>query len=518
MPQRREVTTELPIHLPSHSSSAPARSPAPSRSAAVSLRGRLTVVAALAGATCVGALAAFVVVASSAGAGLAAGGRVAVLTLLALIALAAMAVVVAALRVLHTAVRPLEGAAREMGGAATVDRGETDREVAGVLGRLDGVASDLRARQADLDRSRTAFRQAVTRMGDVLAATHDLAGIVDALIETALLVIPGDAAVFYEMAAAPDRLIATHARGADVVGSRIRGTGLAGLAAATRGVALLRPDRPRAVAGPGPRLALTPADLDPAEPPSVAGVAVPLRSRGRILGVLAVYGTTDARWFGNEDVALLVSLLRQAEVAVANIELHEQTRREALTDGVTGLWNRRHFDLRLRDAVAASQRFHEPFAVAIFDLDNFKRINDTWDHFTGDAALVHFAALLRRATRDVDVPCRWGGEEFAVLLQRAGTDDALIVAQRVVDVLRVTPLDRNGSTISMTVSGGVATFPDDGASGPDVVAAADGALLRAKALGKDRVERAVPILPGDSRTLVVDVTDVGLVARRPSGG
>jgi two-component system cell cycle response regulator len=344
------------------------------------------------------------------------------------------------------------------------------------------LRDDLRNREEELDRTRAAFREAVGHLGDVLAATHDLGGIVEAVVETALLVVPATSAVFYELAGGPDHLVATTARGV-APGVTLDGSGLAGAAARHRSVVTTGPTESAFDIG---------ESLDPHEPAASAAVAAPVQCRGRTIGVLAVYSAHAVRSFSDDEVGLLVSLLRQAEVAITNIELHEQARREALTDGVTGLWNRRQFDIRVREAVTASQRFGEPFGVALFDLDDFKRINDTYDHFTGDAALVHFAALLRRATRDVDVASRWGGEEFAVLVQRATPLEVEAIADRILDALRQTPLQRGELTIRFTSSAGVASFPWDGSTGAEVVNAADGALLRAKTSGKDRVERALP--------------------------
>jgi diguanylate cyclase (GGDEF)-like protein len=381
-----------------------------------------------------------------------------------------------------------------------------------VVTALDDAGRDLRARQRELDGTRTAVRQALTKLGDVLASTHDFDGILEAVVDMALLVVPADAAVYYRLVAAPDHLESAHARGFASGARLLAGTGMAGSAARTRAVVSLTtpvpPPRTSDGEGPSATMVLDPADLDPVEPPAVAGVAVPIHSLGRLVGVLAVYGTSVGRPFTEDEAGLLMSLLRQVEVALANIELHEQARRDALTDGVTGLWNRRHFDIRVAEAVAYSQRYGEPFSLAIFDLDDFKRINDTWDHFTGDAALVHFAEILRRATRDVDVACRWGGEEFAVLLQRAGPAEVELIAQRVVDMIRDAPLQREGEDISFTVSAGVASFPWDGTTGGEVLSRADAALLRAKAAGKDRVERA-------SSPIVVDVTDGGVRAVPP---
>jgi diguanylate cyclase (GGDEF)-like protein len=409
--------------------------------------------------------------------------------------LAGISAAVVAIGALHTVVQPLEAVAeaavRLADGPYLVRLpGASGPEMRAIAAALAEAAADLHARQEELDGTRSAFRQALSRLGEVLASTHDFEGIVDAIVETALLVVPADAAVFYRLAASPDHLEAWHARGVAPGEKLLAGGGLAGAAARSHAVTILS----------------NPAELDAAEPRAIAAIAAPLHSLGRLVGVLAVYGTTVGRPFSAEETELLVSLLRQVEVAVVNIELHERARRDALTDGVTGLWNRRHFDLRLQEAVASAQRYGEDFSVAMFDLDDFKRVNDTWDHFTGDAALVHFAGLLRTATREVDVACRWGGEEFAVLLQRAGPVAAATIAQRVVELVRTTPLARGGQDIGLTVSAGVASFPSDGSDGEQVLARADAALLRAKAAGKDRVERASS--PTDT-ALVVDVTEGG---------
>ncbi|GAC1306643.1 MAG: hypothetical protein NVSMB16_02650 [Acidimicrobiales bacterium] len=344
--------------------------------------------------------------------------------------------------------------------------------------------------EEELSRARDSFHLALSRLGKVLEATHDEDRIIEAIVEVALLVIPGECAIYFRPGGVPGRIRATHSVGITpsdegAQGFQLDGTGLAGSAAMRLQLAVLGPEP-----APPDAVSVPVESLDPCEPAARAGVAVPVFGGGRLVGILAVYGTTVGRPFSLDEVGLLVSLLRQAEVAINNVEVHVQVRREALTDGVTGLWNRRQFDIRLREAVAASQRFGEPFGVAVFDLDDFKQINDTWDHLTGDAALVHFAAVLRSTTRDVDISCRWGGEEFAVLLQRSAPNDVATVVQRVVDTLRATPLTKGGQTIAFTVSAGVAGYPDDGLTAQQVFAAADAALLRAKAGGKDRLERA----------------------------
>ncbi len=140
----------------------------------------------------------------------------------------------------------------------------------------------------------------------------------------------------------------------------------------------------------------------------------------------------------------------------------------------------------------AALRFGEPFSVVVLDLDDFKQVNDRVGHAAGDCALRHVAAVLAAGSREFDVACRWGGEEFALLLPRTGAEDAARVAERALGALRATLVDVGGRALRLTASAGVAAFPVDGVDGPSVVDAADAALLRAKALGKDQVRRARP--------------------------
>jgi len=184
---------------------------------------------------------------------------------------------------------------------------------------------------------------------------------------------------------------------------------------------------------------------------------------------------------------------------------YEAAHRDARTDSLTGLWNRRHFDERMAEAVIGALLRAEPFSVAIFDLDDFKSVNDRYGHRAGDTALQHIAALLQAGTRESDIACRWGGEEFAVLFEHTRPADALRVADRVGRAMRATAIDLGGTDIRVTVSAGVSCFPSDGNDGPAVLEAADDALRRAKSLGKDRVERAW------SPTAVVDLTDAARV-------
>ncbi|HEX2850136.1 MAG TPA: diguanylate cyclase, partial [Acidimicrobiales bacterium] len=368
--------------------------------------------------------------------------------------------------------------------AQAVSRGDFDRhvDVAGdaeisALGRaFNQMTVDLREQVRQLEQSRNEFRTAIARLGDVLVSTHDIGGIIDVVLEAATLTTKGEAAVFFERVAMPARIRASAVHGVGSVPDlELNGTGIAGAAARRLGP----------VSFPGPD------DLAPDEPPVTAAVAVPVVSDGRLFGVIGVYGRRNDSLFSEEDVHTLQTLARQAEVAIGNVMLHDETQRQARTDGTTGLWNRREFELRAREAVKESERFHDPFGVIVVDVDDFKRINDRWDHSTGDAALIWIASKLSEGTREIDVVARWGGEEFIVLLPRAGLDETHLVAERVRSVIAREPMVDGAVTIPITVSVGYAVQPFDGRTADDLFKAADAALLRAKRNGKNRVERAI---------------------------
>lgn len=371
--------------------------------------------------------------------------------------------------------------------AMAVSRGELDKrvEVKGdrelvALGRaFNQMTDNLRQYVSQLQQSRSEFQSAISRLGDVLVSTHDIGGILDVVLEAATLTLKAEVAVFYERIAMPARIRASAvwgSPGAALPDIELNGTGVAGGAAKD-----LAP-----VTFPGNGW------LDLSEPVVSSAIAVPVRSDSRLFGVLAVYGRQKDSVFTPEDVDTLSTLARQAEVAIGNVVLHDETRRQARTDGLTGLWNRREFELRAREAVKEAERFGEPFGVVLVDIDNFKLVNDRYDHTTGDAALIWIASKLSEATREIDVVARWGGEEFIVLLPRAGVDESATVAERIRVAVAREPMVDGSRSIPLTVSVGFAVRPHDGGSADELFKVADAALLRAKRAGKNRVERAEP--------------------------
>jgi diguanylate cyclase (GGDEF)-like protein len=228
----------------------------------------------------------------------------------------------------------------------------------------------------------------------------------------------------------------------------------------------------------------------PGEPPAGAGaMAMPLRSGGHPFGVLAYYGRPTA--FDDEDVDSLAILVRQAETAIENSFLYEEAVRLSLTDGMTGLWNRRNFDLRLDAELSRAVRFSEPFAVLFVELDQMKVVNDRHGHQAGDTVLIELARRLTEAVREVDVVARWGGDEFTLLLPKTGLAGALLLAEKIRAAANNAPFRIDTGSLDITISVGVAAYPEHGSSGKELVAAADGAMYLAKARGRNRVEHAV---------------------------
>ncbi|HVO11598.1 MAG TPA: diguanylate cyclase [Vicinamibacteria bacterium] len=169
---------------------------------------------------------------------------------------------------------------------------------------------------------------------------------------------------------------------------------------------------------------------------------------------------------------------------VIEIESYERTERSATTDGLTGLFNHAFFLQALRQELLRSRRQGLKAALLLLDLDDFKRVNDLRGHVEGDRALMRATAVLRESVRGIDIAARYGGEEFAVLLPDTSRLGALVVAERIRRRLE----ERFArSRPQLTVSGGVAVFPEDASTPADLIVRADAALYAAKAAGKNRI-------------------------------
>jgi diguanylate cyclase (GGDEF)-like protein len=167
----------------------------------------------------------------------------------------------------------------------------------------------------------------------------------------------------------------------------------------------------------------------------------------------------------------------------------EAMERSAVTDGLTGLFNRPYFHSSLKVEAKRSRRYDLNFSLVMLDLDNFKQVNDQHGHVVGDEALATVSELIRQNVREIDVPCRYGGEEFALILPETDRAGAFIVTERIrADVESVfRQRSFNDRTVALTVSGGLAVYPSDSLSEEELLVRADQALYLSKHQGKNRV-------------------------------
>ncbi len=225
--------------------------------------------------------------------------------------------------------------------------------------------------------------------------------------------------------------------------------------------------------------------------------SVPLIYQKRFMGVLMVRSDDPTRVWQENEILLLRTVADQVTVAVNHARLFSQMQQQALTDGLTGCFNRRSFEMQLERDLHMATRMSLPVSLILLDLDNFKRVNDTFGHEAGDVALRLLAEGLRDELRSVDTAARYGGEEFAVILPQAGVDGALIVAERLRKRIELMEVPGVGH---ITASLGIATFPQHASSRDSLVLAADRALYNAKSAGRNCV--CVP--PDESQEMHAD--------------
>ena len=355
----------------------------------------------------------------------------------------------------------------------------------GAARRLVDHYTALQEAAAEHESSRRAFREAVARLGAVARLRETGSGrqeqdrdsILALVTETAQQAVGADRVVFYEFVPAPDRLVARTGPGAPVGAVLQAGMGVAGTAAATR----------TGVVYPGE----TGIEPVPPEPERPTAMAVPFFARRDLIGVVAVYGHPN-RTFGTDDLSALETLVNQAGTAVDNVSLHQEAQRLSITDGLTGLWNRRQLELRCREELDRAVRFNRPVGMVFVDVDKFKDVNEEWLHPGGDAVLVEVARRLAGATREIDVVARWGGEEFVLLLPETDLAGSMVLAEKVRRSVADDPVIHAGKSRTVTISAGVAAYPHSGTNVRTLVNAASEAVLRAKQAGRNRVEQAEP--------------------------
>ncbi len=217
---------------------------------------------------------------------------------------------------------------------------------------------------------------------------------------------------------------------------------------------------------------------------------MPLRTKDGVKGLIVADNLYTRKPITPEDLRIFSMLADQAALAIENSRLYEMTVLKSRTDPVTGLWNHGYFQEKLTESLKAAREEGAPLSLVIGDLDDFKKLNDTHGHQHGDRILKEVARLLREASREIDLVCRYGGEEFAVILRRTPKAHAAEIAERLRRRIAGHPFPspEGLSPLRVTISLGVASFPDDASSKEDLIAAADRAMYIAKFGGKNRTQ------------------------------
>ncbi|GIH12556.1 GGDEF domain-containing protein [Rugosimonospora africana] len=399
-------------------------------------------------------------------------------------------------------------------------------EIGRLAATFNRMTREMQAYVGALTASRDQLRGHLDVLGRTLSSTHDLHRILGVILQTARAVTGARSGAV--LLVEQDALVGI----SDDVALRVPlGTGLLGSVAAAG-----TPKRGR-VGVDGPALA-------PEEPTCQTYVAVPLRGPDSVRGVLALYDRLGADEFDDADVATLRTFAGQAAIAVENVRMHEEAQRLSHTDPLTGLYNYRTLKDSLRREVERANRFGHRLCVLVLDLDRFKDVNDSFGHAAGDAVLVEFARRMRAEIREVDLAFRQGGEEFVLLLPETDAAGGVTVAERLCAAVRATPMvvpprlpgsltglgslggarraepnwsegQKLARRVPVTVSVGVAMFPDNGATGAAVMEAADDALYAAKAAGRNTWRSAA--VPADPAAGAASDLVAGLPAEPVAG-
>ena len=212
--------------------------------------------------------------------------------------------------------------------------------------------------------------------------------------------------------------------------------------------------------------------------------AFPLTSEGEITGCIVARSTLDK--LSTRDISYLEQLTRQSAITINRANAYAKILQYATLDALTGLNNRRQFEVRLKQEIATTKRQKNPLCAMMIDIDFFKKVNDTYGHASGDAVLRAVASVIKEHLRESDIPSRYGGEEFAVLLPYTHIDEAQIVGERLRKAVESTPVPIDKKNINVTISMGLAEFnPEE--TGEELFERADKALYEAKESGRNRV-------------------------------
>lgn len=215
-----------------------------------------------------------------------------------------------------------------------------------------------------------------------------------------------------------------------------------------------------------------------------SALIVPIILRERTIGGIFLHECGLSRSWSIDDLSHFGALADQLSVAVENADLHEEKKMQAVTDGLTGISNRRYFNEVFTKEFERAKRYAEPLSLVVFDLDYLKKINDTYGHAVGDDAIKAIAGVLSNSSRSIDLAARYGGEEFCLLLPNTHLEESVLIAERIRKLINEVEVKGPGF-ISSSV--GVANFPLHASDPDDLFERADQALYSAKQGGRNQV-------------------------------
>jgi len=213
-------------------------------------------------------------------------------------------------------------------------------------------------------------------------------------------------------------------------------------------------------------------------------VLVPLWAKNKIIAVLFVDNFITKKPIDTQDLNILSMFASQAGLAIENSKLYEDTLFKSHTDPLTTLWNYGYFQYKLDEQIVSSLRFKKSLCLLMIDIDDFKLYNDSFGHLEGDKALINISAIIKNTCRREDLVCRYGGEEFAVILPEISKQATRVIAERIrKSIQEQSHLFKREITVSI----GISSFPKDCSDKNSLIAKADTCLYRAKEKGKNRV-------------------------------
>ena len=212
----------------------------------------------------------------------------------------------------------------------------------------------------------------------------------------------------------------------------------------------------------------------------------PLVCQDRVVGVLNLADKVDSDRFDSEDIALIELFSQLVGASIGNIKLFEKIQHQATTDGLTGLANHKTFYEILEKELWRSRRYGGQISLIMIDVDNLKKINDTYGHRAGDKVIREISRKIKECIRQIDTAARYGGDEFAVILPNTQLADAIIVAERMVEAVAHSPAIWKKDQISLSISVGLGQYDAD-TNPEDITSGSDRALYTAKKAGKNTV-------------------------------